>query len=162
MDSGAAGALTRKDIINQATWRTGAEGRACWRAGVYWCVTPGCTGNSFRGKPRSRLSDLQPAVVRAQGGLERCFRLTKTHAHMLRHALALTHPEGSQRGEGSITRLPSFAHEPLLLTYRFTSSLCLLLNLFCRTPPSKPPPLPPTPRPPRSLRSAASVVFPNL
>lgn len=51
------------------------------------------------------------------------------------HLRSRTKPEGSQRGEGSITWLPSFAHEPSLLTYRSASSLCLLLNFFWCPPP---------------------------
>lgn len=113
----------------------------CKHQGVYSCVTPGCIGNSFTGKPCSRLFDLQPVIFQAQGGLEYSSRLTKTHTHTVRH----TRPEGSQKGERSITQLPSFAHEPSHLTsrrYRFNSSLSVLLNLFRRTPTPSPLPSP--------------------
>lgn len=109
--------------------------------GVYLRVTPRCIGNSFTGKPCSRLFDLQPVIFQAQGGLAYSSRLTKRHTHTVRH----THPEGSQKGERSITKLPSFAHEPSHLTsclYRFNSFLSVLLNLFCRTPTPSPLPSP--------------------
>lgn len=111
-------------------------------------------------KPICRLNTLKAlwstaSGIQSTGGLEYSCRLTKKHID------THTGPEGKQRGERSITRLPSFAHEPSHPTsplYCFTlSSFSLLPNLLHHTATSYPHVFSPLP-PQHSLWSMLSAV----